>query len=104
MPKTLELMFANGSRIQIEGSEAEGAENERGLVDVVQRIAEPFDATLDILRSIADDLQASVSRAVHPPDSVTVTFGLNFKAETGVILTKGSVGANLEVTMVWKKA
>ena len=103
MAKMLALEFADGNSIQIEGSEADDSSAERGLDDVVERVTKPFEASIDTVRAIADGLQASLRQTVTPPDSVTVHFGINFKVEGGVILTKGSAGANLDITMVWTK-
>ncbi len=106
MPQTLDLTFEDGARIHIEGAEADSFAAERGL-DAVDRVTEPFEAALGTVRRIADGLNASLSAAVNRPDAVTVTFGLNFSVESGAmltVLTKGALGANLEITMEWKKA
>jgi len=105
MSQTLDLTFADGARIHIEGSEADSFAAERGL-DVVERVTEPFEAALGTVRRIADSLHASLDAAVSRPDAVTVTFGLNFSVESGAlltVLTKGGVGANLQITMEWKR-
>lgn len=106
MSQSLDLTFADGARIHIEGSATESLAVERGL-DATERVTEPFEAALGTVRRIADGLNASLNAAVSKPDTVTVTFGLNFSVESGAmltVLTKGAVGANLEITMEWKKA
>jgi hypothetical protein len=100
MAKTLELTFADGSAIHVEGS----AVGERSFGEVVDRVTEPFDAAIGTLRRIADGLQTTLLSAQVPPTAVTVQFGLKFDTEYGVVLCKGSVGANLTVTMEWRKA
>ena len=62
------------------------------------------DEALGTLRQIADSLQATLKMAADPPSAVTVQFGLKFDAEYGVVVAKGSVGANLQITMEWRKA
>ena len=100
MAKTLELTFADGSTMHVEGSVV----GERSIGEAVQKVAEPFTAAIGTLRKIADDLQTTIKSAQVPPNVVTVQFGLKFDTEYGVVLCKGSVGANLTVTMEWRKA
>lgn len=100
MAKTLELTFADGSAIHVEGSDAVG---ERSFGEAVDRVTEPFESAIGTLRRIADGLQASILNAEVPPSAVTLQFGLKFDAEYGVVLAKGSVGANLQITMEWRK-
>jgi len=105
MSQTLELTFAGGGSLSVDVEEGGAASSaERGLGDVVERVTKPIEDYLGVLQGIADGLQATLKRAAIPPDEVTVVFGVNFSAESGVVLAKGSVGANLGITMVWRKA
>ncbi|MEZ4456382.1 MAG: CU044_2847 family protein [Gemmatimonadales bacterium] len=68
----------------------------RGAADAAIR---SFDDALSGLRGIATSLEQAVRDA--RPDSTTVTFGLDFSAETGVIIASGRAGASLSITMTW---
>jgi phage-related protein len=72
--------------------------------DVAAKVTKNFDDALSGLGDIADSLQAMIAEASRPPDSVTVTFGINFSVQGGLVIASGSGGASLSITMQWNKA
>lgn len=104
MTKAVEFSFAEGGSIAVEVADA-GAGTSRGMGDdAAAQVTQTFDAALNGLHKVADGLQAALRRSLNPPDAVTVQFGVNFSAESGLIIAKGSVGATLDITMQWKSA
>ena len=107
MASTVEFEFATGGGIAVEVADAEvafaGAAT-RDFGDTLDRATQSFDSALAGLQKIADSLHAALQRAVTPPDSVTVQFGVNFSVKSGLVLVEGSGGATLNVTMAWKKS
>lgn len=107
MSDTMKLTFADGGSIAVEVADASprppmpgGAG--RGLdIAPAERVVKSADDAFGGLAKLAESLQAALKAS--QPDSFTVQFGCNFSAESGVMLAKGSVGASLQVTIVWNK-
>jgi hypothetical protein len=105
----MKLTFADGGSIAVEVADASprppmpgGAG--RGDLDMAPtaRVVKTADEAFSGLARLAESLQTALKAS--QPDSFTVQFGCNFSAESGVMLAKGSVGASLQVTIVWNKA
>lgn len=112
MPDRMTLTFADGGRIAVEVDDAApvSAPTARGAgrgagrgaeMAPAARVVQTADDAFGGLARLASSLQAALKESA--PDSFTVSFGCNFSAESGVVLAKGSVGASLQVTIVWTK-
>lgn len=106
MTDRMTLTFADGGRIGVEVDDAPAAPSVRGAgrgadMAPAARVVQTADDAFGGLARLASSLQTALRESA--PDSFTVTFGCNFSAESGVVLAKGSVGASLQVTIVWTK-
>lgn len=108
MADRMTLTFADGGRIAVEVDDAPAAApvSTRGAgrgaeMAPAARVVQTADDAFGGLARLAGSLQAALRESA--PDSLTVSFGCNFSAESGVVLAKGSVGASLQVTIVWNK-
>lgn len=65
-------------------------------------------ADMEKLGDVAGNIQVWLLpklRAMSPkPSSIDVEFGIDVHAEAGVVITKGSIGANFKVKMSWKSS
>ncbi|MFN0181276.1 MAG: CU044_2847 family protein [Gemmatimonadales bacterium] len=103
MAKQVQLTTKGGANIAIEVAEPAEASTARAFGDATGKVTKSFDEALSGIGGIADSLQAMIADAVKPPDSVTVTFGINFSVTAGLVITSGSGGANLSITMTWNR-
>jgi hypothetical protein len=69
--------------------------------DVVAKAKASLQEVVDVLRPLSDTLTDAVERMVKRPDSLEVSFGIKLGVSAGVIVSKGSAEANLDVKMIW---
>ena len=101
-----EILGPDGSTIYIQYDEDEG--DELRAVGVVEDIAERTEKLKKMMASTILGYSSIVLNAVKEtnlmsPESVTLEFGVQLGGEAGVpFITKGTVQANVKVTVVWK--
>ncbi len=71
--------------------------------ELVAKAEQTFDQALTAIDSIARGVISRVRHLGDPPDQVEVGFGLKLTGGTSVMLASGSVEANLNVTLSWKR-
>jgi len=107
MSKTLELSLEDGGSVAVEiaGTIEDSAPRQRFGPDdeVADKVAQSFDSALASLSAIAGSLHTALREVVNAPDTVTVEFGIHVTASAGVVIASGSGGANLNISMEWKR-
>jgi len=101
-----EILGPDGSTIYIQYDE--DADDELRAVGFVEDIAERTEKLKEMMASTILGYSSIVLNAVKEanllsPESVTLEFGVQLGGEAGVpFITKGTVQANVKVTVVWK--
>ena len=101
-----EILGPDGSTIYIQYDEEE--DDELRAVGFVEDIAERTEKLKKMMASTILGYSSIVLNAVKEanllsPESVTLEFGVQLGGEAGVpFITKGTVQANVKVTVVWK--
>jgi Trypsin-co-occurring domain 1 len=60
-----------------------------------------FAHALDHIKAVAAEIHAALTSVVVPPKSFSVSFGLQFSAVAGVVLTHAGAQASITVSMSW---
>jgi hypothetical protein len=93
-----------GGSVQLEVEEEAGPAVTRGLhpSDVVETIANSFEATLAAIKPAAIGV-ASIFRSIaDAPESVEVEFGVKFAAQAGAFIACAGTEAQFRVKLVWQ--
>ncbi len=73
--------------------------------DFVRATEEKLTEVADLIKNSLQNLVADISKTAIPPAEIGLEFGIDVGAEGGVpFITKGSIGANFKVSVVWRKA
>ncbi|MHA5050455.1 CU044_2847 family protein [Streptomyces sp. SD15] len=95
--RTVEVDLAGGGRVEVRAVSGGGATD-------IASVPGSFEEAMDSLRGVARATLAAVRAA--GPDEATVEFGMNVRAKTGQLmgfLVSADTGADLKVTMTWRK-
>ena len=73
---------------------------------VLSQMEDAFDEAMNTIRVCATGFVESVSdfSSKATPQEISLEFGLAFKAEAGIVITKTSGEATLKVELTWKKS
>jgi hypothetical protein len=76
------------------------------LEKVVQGTKDVFEAGLDLARTCASQAVQGIEKLgrEHRPDEFQLTLAIKLDAEAGAILAKYSAGAQMQVTMTWRRS
>ena len=95
---------ADGHTVTVEVETAEegglGPVSRDGVPDQAQ---DSFQGALDRLGPVISSVFRSVRSAEVLPDEVKVELGVKFDAAAGIVISSVGVGANLNLTLTWKK-
>lgn len=77
-----------------------------GTEKVIEGAKDVFGKGLQLARTCASQVLENIQsiQKDHRPDEFQVQLSIKLDAEVGAILTKASAGAQLQVTMTWKKS
>lgn len=89
-------------KVQIIDDEAEGVVRVARPGQVVVRATRSLKEMLDTIKPVAEQFAAGFDGMDHPPDEITVDFGLSLSAQADVIITSTSAKANFSVSLTWK--
>ncbi|MCX4529129.1 MULTISPECIES: CU044_2847 family protein [unclassified Streptomyces] len=67
----------------------------------VTRASRTFGEMVDSVRPVADGFVGRLSGLVHPPDEITLEFGLSLSAEADIVIASTATQANFSVTLTW---
>lgn len=105
MKNYIEYKLDNGDVITIASVEVPPKD---GITDVSRdkvtaQAAESFENALQKVKSVASTLSTTLRDLASPPDEYGVEFGVTFSAESGIIIASGSIEANFQINLSWKK-
>jgi hypothetical protein len=73
---------------------------------VIEGVQDVFGKGLELVRTCASQVVENVRkvREDQRPDEFQIQLAIKLDAEVGAILTKASAGAQMQVTMTWKRS
>jgi hypothetical protein len=78
-----------------------GGFEEMSRLDLTVESARAVSKAMDTIRSMGEQVSATVESLVRRPTQAEVTFGITLDAEAGALLAKASAGASIEVKLTW---
>jgi hypothetical protein len=104
MEEFVEIQVGDRGTIWVEVSPAEGLYPARDE-DLLSQMEDAFGTAMSTIRTCAEGFVTHVSAFSEDvlPQEVSLEFGLAFKAEFGVVVTKASGKANFVVSLTWKE-
>lgn len=98
-----EFRLPSGAKIYVQSSlpppEEGGIAEASGLAD---KAREAWQDGMALVREVAEGVVTQLKEATRQAEEVTVEFGVNINAKSGIVLVEGEAGANLKVTITWK--
>ena len=100
--------MADTGGVLVQVIEAEPGQEITWGADAVERLADRVDDVRDAIASAFATVSAGLTDLEAPSDweigTISATFGVTLSAETGVIVSKASLGATLDVTITFRKS
>ena len=98
-----DVTLPSGAHLRIESSRASdrappGIVEATGAAD---RAIATWDDGVRMIAELAEQTIAQLRSATASAKEVSVEFGINISAKTGIILVEGTAAANLKVTLKW---
>ena len=103
MKRYVEFPLEGGEKIRVEVSVEEGRVTRGEPKDVIEPASVAFDAALAKLGPICTAIVRQARGLVDQPEEFSVEFGVKLSAEAGVVIASTAAGANLKVSVKWKK-
>jgi hypothetical protein len=76
----------------------------RSPEDLAKASAEALDRAMGAIREMCVKTKEGLANLASPPDSVGINFGVKVNAEAGVVISKVSGEAALEVQLTWNRS
>ena len=104
MKRLISFPLESGGIVQVEVEEETGLPATRGLhpVDVVETVANSFEAALDAIKPAAVAMASIFRNIADAPDAVEVEFGVKFAGQAGAFIASASTEAQFRVKLVWQ--
>lgn len=87
--------------VEIEAPEKGGARLVAKAKDGIVEAQSSFGEAVEGIKPIADKVMSAIGSLAQEPKETEVSFGIKFSAEVGVILTKSSLDATLNIKLKW---
>ena len=68
------------------------------------KATQTFEGALDGVRSASEALLARLLSLAHPPDEISVEFGVKLNAESGAVIAKVAAEANFAISLKWNRS
>jgi hypothetical protein len=95
------IPLEHGGSVLVEArAEAEGPVKAGRLGDFVQEAPATLQEALEPVTQVAQAALDQLRKA--RPDAITVEFGVDLAVAAGAVITKGTAGCHLQVTVSWK--
>lgn len=75
----------------------------RSPEELVNASAEAMERAMGAIREMSERTRSGLAKLAEPPDQVEVSFGIKVTAEAGVVISKVSGEAALEVKLSWDR-
>ncbi|WP_305788381.1 CU044_2847 family protein [Symbioplanes lichenis] len=100
MPELARIELEHGGWLYLEaaGGEFDGPVK-AGLADAVSQVPGTLRSALGTIGQASREILGSLQPA--RPDEVKVEFGVNISVAAGALITKGTTGGHLKVTLTW---
>jgi hypothetical protein len=72
------------------------------MKDIAERSAEALNKAMNTIRSLAQQVAATVDQMTDTPSQVEVEFGIVFKGENDVFIAKTGVECSISVKLIWE--
>ncbi len=105
MKQLIEFPLEDGTSIVMEVDEEQAGATRvsREPGEIVAKATQTFEAAMDRLRPMAQEIIGKLRDIKESPDEVNVEFGLKFSATAGVIIAGMGSEATLKISLKWKQ-
>ena len=99
------LEFSDGIVVEIDNSNAMGAEREAGGIpgNGITELEKSFSDACDDIKKIIDSVSKKISEIEKKPDQIELSLGIKISSDTGLIIAKVGAEGSLGVKLTWKK-
>lgn len=101
-----QIQVGDKGKIWVEVESAEEGVFAAGGENMLEKMEDAFGEAMDTVQICAESFVSQVSGLAQQirPQEIGLEFGLAFKAEVGVVVTKASGEGNFKVSLTWKEA
>lgn len=90
--------------MKIEVTNGSGRYVEAGLKDKAIEISnELLKKIIDSAQNISEQITERLENNVKMPTTIEIKYGINIDADANILVSKGSLGSNFEITLTWER-
>lgn len=90
--------------MKIEVTNANGRYVEAGLKDKAIEISDAlFEKIINSAQSISEQITKKFENNVQLPNTIEIKYGINVDMDANILISKGSLGSNFEITLTWER-
>lgn len=90
--------------MKIEVTNGNGRYVEAGLKDKAIEISnELLRRIIDSAQNISEQITEKLESNVQMPNTIEIKYGINIDADANILISKGSLGSNFEITLTWER-
>ena len=90
--------------MKIEVTNGNGRYVEAGLKDKAIEISnELLGKIIDSAQNISEQITERLESNVQMPSTIEIKYGINIDADANILISKGSLGSNFEITLTWER-
>ncbi len=90
--------------MKIEVNNGNGRYVEAGLKDKAIEISnELLRKIIDSAQNISEQITERLESNVQMPSTIEIKYGINIDADANILISKGSLGSNFEITLTWER-
>lgn len=90
--------------MKIEVANGNGRYVEAGLKDKAIEISnELLRKIIDSAQNISEQITERLESNVQMPSTIEIKYGINIDADANILISKGSLGSNFEITLTWER-
>lgn len=90
--------------MKIEVTNGNGRYVEAGLKDKAIEISnELLKKIIDSAQNISEQITERHENNVKMPTTIEIKYGINIDADANILVSKGSLGSNFEITLTWER-
>lgn len=90
--------------MKIEVTNGNGRYVEAGLKDKAIEISnELLRKIIDSAQNISEQITERLESNVQMPSTIEIKYGINIDADANILISKGSLGSNFEITLTWER-
>ena len=58
---------------------------------------------IDSAQNISEQITERLESNVQMPSTIEIKYGINIDADANILISKGSLGSNFEITLTWER-